>query len=68
MKRALVLLGLLAVLAAPGSAGATPVAKSDADYLALGRVFPDPLAACSVVQTVCSPNAQGRVPAPTPRG
>jgi hypothetical protein len=54
--------GALVGTAAP--AAATPVATSDAEYTALGRVFPDPLAACSLAGTEpCSPNAQGNVPA-----
>ena len=48
----------------PGSAVASPVATSDAQYLALGRVFPDPLAGCQLLaMPPCSPNAQGNVPA-----
>src|SRR5829696_689561 len=62
VRRVLLLFGLVSLLAAPGAL-ASPVAKSDAEYTAFGRVFPDPLAACSVVQGVCSPNAQGKVPA-----
>ncbi|MDQ4029940.1 MAG: hypothetical protein M3168_02750, partial [Actinomycetota bacterium] len=44
---------------------ATPVATNDAAYLALGRVFPDPLAGCQfgAIFAPCSPNAQGNVPA-----
>src|SRR6185436_17427141 len=46
------------------AAVATPVATSDAQYQALGRVFPDPLANCQLIGTKpCSPNAQGNVPA-----
>ena len=52
----------LAVLAP--AAGASPVATSDGEYQALGRVFPDPLANCQRAQSdPCSPNAQGNVPA-----
>ena len=51
-------------LASVPAALATPVATSDAEYQALGRVFPDPLAGCQHVGTEpCSPNAQGNVPA-----
>ena len=48
-------------LVAPAPAAATPTANTDAEYQALGRVFPDPLAGCS--SSPCSPNAQGNVPA-----
>jgi hypothetical protein len=55
-------LALLAFLAP--AAGASPVATSDGDYSALGRVFPDPLAGCqNAGSSPCSPNAQGNVPA-----
>jgi zinc carboxypeptidase len=60
--RRLIVLALIALYAAP-AALASPVARSDAEYLALGRVFPDPLATCSIVAPPCSPNAQGNVPA-----
>jgi hypothetical protein len=54
----------LAVLAAAAPAGAAPVATSDGQYQALGRVFPDPLAACGQIGSEpCSPSAQGNVPA-----
>ena len=42
---------------------ATPVAKTDADYTVLGRVFPDPLATCKTGAPPCSPSAQGNTPA-----
>ena len=46
------------------AASATPVATSNAAYLAMGKVFPDPLAGCQRVGSdPCSPNAQGNVPA-----
>jgi hypothetical protein len=46
------------------TAVASPVATSDTQYQALGRVFPDPLAGCQRLGTSpCSPNAQGNVPA-----
>jgi hypothetical protein len=46
------------------AAVASPVAASDAQYQAFGRVFPDPLAGCQLIGTSpCSPNAQGNVPA-----
>ena len=55
---------LLACLVTAAPALATPVATSDSEYDALGRVFPDPLATCSQVGAQpCSPNAQGNVPA-----
>src|SRR3954462_3474909 len=49
------------VFAAP--ALATPVAKDDASYQALGRVFPDPLAGCGNSGGACSPTANGNIPA-----
>ncbi len=43
---------------------ASPVATSEDEYQALGRVFPDPLAGCqNAGSSPCSPNAQGNVPA-----
>src|SRR4051794_7183863 len=51
----------LLVFAVP--ALASPVATDDGSYAALGRVFPDPLAACSNSGGACSPYAQGNVPA-----
>ena len=42
---------------------AAPVATDDGTYTALGRVFPDPLAACSNSGGACSPYAQGNAPA-----
>jgi hypothetical protein len=58
-----VTVAVLAGLLFPAAAAATPVATSDAEYTVLGRVFPDPLGACSAASAVCSPNAQGNVPA-----
>src|SRR4051794_33002086 len=52
---------VLLVLAS--SAMASPVATDQNSYDALGRVFPDPLAACSNSGGACSPYAQGNVPA-----
>ena len=53
-----------AVLSFCPAALASPVATSDTQYQALGRVFPDPLAGCQHLATSpCSPNAQGNVPA-----
>jgi hypothetical protein len=64
LRRLTLFLGLVAVLATAPGALAAPVAKSDADYLVLGRVFPDPLAGCQLTGTSpCSPNAQGNFPA-----
>jgi hypothetical protein len=61
---------LMAVVAAAAAllifavpALATPVAKDDPSYSALGRVFPDPLAGCSSSGGACSPYANGNVPA-----
>lgn len=54
---------VVAVLAMATPAVATPVATDDVEYGLLGRVFPDPLAGCSRALGVCSPNAQGNVPA-----
>src|SRR3954451_2923589 len=51
----------LFVMAAP--AMATPVATDDGSYQALGRVFPDPLAGCANSGGVCSPTANGNIPA-----
>src|SRR4051794_19892922 len=51
----------LLVFAVP--ALASPVATDDGSYAALGRVFPDPLAACSNSGGACSPYAQGNAPA-----
>ncbi len=54
----------VASLACAAPAAASPVATNDEQYQALGRVFPDPLAACSQAGAEpCSPNAQGNVPA-----
>ncbi len=50
--------------AAATPAAAAPVATSDPQYQALGRVFPDPLGACQHIgQEPCSPHAQGNVSA-----
>lgn len=65
MLRGLQMLGV-AVVAALGTvppAAATPVATNDAEYAVYGRVFPDPLAGCTPGVGLCSPNAQGKVPA-----
>jgi hypothetical protein len=61
-RRAAAICGI-ALMSAIGAtpAAATPVATSDPQYQALGRVFPDPLAGCT--SGPCSPNAQGNVPA-----
>ena len=62
--RALAVLAVLvAVASASSPALATPVATSDPEYDALGRVFPDPLAGCQPGVGICSPNAKGNVPA-----
>ncbi|MBI5107019.1 MAG: hypothetical protein HZB46_18895 [Solirubrobacterales bacterium] len=64
MPRLAAVVLLAAALLAPAAAHATPVATSDAEYQALGRVFPDPLGGCrqAGIQP-CSPTAQGNVPA-----
>src|SRR4029450_9148746 len=55
---------VVASLAFTSNALATPVATNDAAYMALGRVFPDPLAGCQRLGVKpCLPNAQGNVPA-----
>jgi hypothetical protein len=54
---------LLALLAFAAPAAAGPVADNDSEYSSLGRVFPDPLAGCEPGAGVCSPFAQGNVPA-----
>jgi len=61
------LLTLLALLAAPALAQAGPVATSDAEYTAFGRVFPDPQGGACANAGIgpCSPKAQGMVPATT---
>ena len=47
-----------------GTAAASPVAVNDETYSVLGRVFPDPLGGCTTANApVCSPTAQGSVPA-----
>jgi hypothetical protein len=65
MRRPVMLaLALVATALSASTAHATPVATNDAQYTALGRIFPDPLAGC--VQggpAPCSPNAQGNTPA-----
>jgi hypothetical protein len=69
MRRALLVLTTAAVLLSAGTAAATPVATSEGEYGALGRVFPDPLAGCQRSPGAeqegqgCSPYAQGNVPA-----
>jgi hypothetical protein len=65
MRKSATIFGVvLACLLPAAEAAAAPVATSDPSYQVLGRVFPDPLAACSHVGTApCSPNAQGNVPA-----
>ena len=46
------------------AASATPVATSNRVLHVMGKVFPDPLAGCQRVGSdLCSPNAQGNVPA-----
>ena len=57
----------LFALAAASPSVAAPVATSDEQYQALGRVFPDPLAGCQAAAGTlpCSPRAQGNVPATT---
>jgi hypothetical protein len=52
-----------ALLVFATTAMASPVATDDGTYTALGRVFPDPLAACSNSGGACSPYAQGNTPA-----
>src|SRR3954453_371136 len=52
---------VLCVLAVPATA--SPVATDDGSYTVLGRVFPDPMAGCSNSGGVCSPTANGNVPA-----
>jgi hypothetical protein len=55
---------VLALLASAVPAWAGPVARDDADYQRLGRVFPDPLAGCAQTRSpICSPHAQGNQPA-----
>ncbi|HEV3001557.1 MAG TPA: M14 family metallopeptidase [Solirubrobacteraceae bacterium] len=57
-------LALAATALSATTASASPVATNDAQYSALGRIFPDPLAGCvSGGPAPCSPNAQGNVPA-----
>src|SRR4051812_34644097 len=51
------------VLALPATAEAGPVAASDGDYMAYGRVFPDPQSQGSCPGGPCSPHRQGNVPA-----
>jgi hypothetical protein len=48
---------------ATSAAMASPVATDQSSYDNLGRVFPDPLAGCQNSGGVCSPYAQGNVPA-----
>jgi hypothetical protein len=64
VRGGLLALAVLGAMLWPAAASATPVADSDAEYQALGRVFPDPLAGCqNIGASPCSPNAQGNVPA-----
>jgi hypothetical protein len=64
MRRlAMLALALTATALSATDALATPVATNDASYAALGRIFPDPLAGCQPGVGVCSPNAQGNMPA-----
>lgn len=63
MRISFATVAVLAGLLFPAAAAATPVATTDAEYMVLGRVFPDPLGACSAADAVCSPYAQGNVPA-----
>ena len=65
MRRSVIVaLALVATALSATPAAAFPVATNDPSYNALGRIFPDPLAACSQGgPEPCSPNAQGRVPA-----
>ena len=60
--RPLLLAAVCAAVVAVGAApaGASPVATDEDSYAALGRVFPDPLAAC---QGGCDPNSKGNVSA-----
>jgi hypothetical protein len=51
----------LCIFAVPATA--SPVATDDGSYQLLGRVFPDPLAGCANSGGVCSPTANGNVPA-----
>src|SRR5882672_1649718 len=61
-RAAVLALAAALLLAAP--AAASPVATSDQQYMTLGRVFPDPLAGCMTVSApICSPRAQGTIPA-----
>src|SRR3954470_7699711 len=52
-----------ALLVFATSAMAAPTANDDNSYSLLGRVFPDPLAACSNSGGACSPYAEGNIPA-----
>jgi hypothetical protein len=63
--RAALVAAWLCVLLFAAPAAATPVADSDGEYQALGRVFPDPLANCQRggESSPCSPFAQGNTPA-----
>lgn len=64
LRALLAALGLAALL--PAIAAAAPVALNEPSYLALGRVFPDPLAGCQRAGgSPCDPNAQGNVAART---
>ena len=63
LRLLLPVLALVATALPIATAHATPVATDDASYGVLGRIFPDPLAGCQPGVGVCSPNAQGNVPA-----
>ena len=65
MRRFVILaLALAATALSASTALATPVATSEPQYTALGRIFPDPLAGCvRGGPAPCSPNAQGNTPA-----
>src|SRR4051794_3485952 len=64
MGHRLVLAALAALaLALPATAHAGPVAASQGDYMAYGRVFPDPQSQASCPGGPCSPHRQGNVPA-----
>jgi hypothetical protein len=58
---ALVAMTSLMLFAVPATAA--PTASDDGSYSVLGRVFPDPLAGCGNSGGVCSPYAEGNVPA-----
>jgi hypothetical protein len=58
-----VLTAAAALMVFAATATASPVATDDNSYMLLGRVFPDPLAGCQNSGGVCSPTANGNVPA-----